>query len=678
VIPAFRLETAFGQPLKSQHPGISTKFFVLLAIALLSVGQGGTASDLVSRTSELKESALDSLPLPEGFPDGYSFNILLDGQEQELSLSKRSVRSKQYQVLAADGVELTKVNPPEVSTYRGTLSGFPESSAALTRTKGGWVGQILCGDKTHYVEPLEPHAKATGYAAHLIYEKANVLPLPASCGVDGSKGLVIDNGGSESLKVASGMKVCEIAIDADYDFYLANGSNMAQTVADVESVINAVSSIYENDVEVAYEITTILVRTDSNDPYSETSAIPVLQEFQDYWNNNHTAILRDTAHLFTGRNIVGSTIGIAYIGVICHPTFGYGVSQTTFSTNFARRAVLTAHELGHNWNASHCNSPVDPNTGAPNPNFYQNCCNGDGAAYNMCSSVGSTVFQSFCQPSIDVILAYKSSRFCLSDPVGGPQPTKTNTSPPAPTSTFSPTNTPVPPTAIPTASETPIPSDTRTATAIPTDTETSTSIPTSTQTSTGTNTSTPIPSDTPTPSSTHTKTNSVTPTASDPPTSTSSPTASDLATPSNTPIPTDSPTATGTATEPDSPTPVTTDDPTPTPVTTDDPTPTPVTTDDPTPTPVTTDDPTPTPVTTDDPTPTPVTTDDPTQPPTSTPTPVMIGDLNGDGNRNAMDCLLFSQRWYSPSKEPDPASLNGDGLIDCKDLMLLLEILAEE
>ena len=59
------------------------------------------------------------------------------------------------------------------------------------------------------------------------------------------------------------------------------------------------------------------------------------------------------AHLFTGKNLTGSTIGIAYLNVLCGNN-AYGLSQSKYTGNFTNRTGLTAHELGHNWNANHC------------------------------------------------------------------------------------------------------------------------------------------------------------------------------------------------------------------------------------------------------------------------------------------------------------------------------------
>jgi hypothetical protein len=83
----------------------------------------------------------------------------------------------------------------------------------------------------------------------------------------------------------------------------------------------------------------------------------LLSQFQQRWTTTYAAIPRDVAHLLTGRNVgqaSGGTIGVAYLGSVCNLVFGYGLSQTRFSSNFALRVAVTAHEIGHNFNASHC------------------------------------------------------------------------------------------------------------------------------------------------------------------------------------------------------------------------------------------------------------------------------------------------------------------------------------
>ena len=95
--------------------------------------------------------------------------------------------------------------------------------------------------------------------------------------------------------------------------------------------------------------------------------------------------------MFFGKDFDGSTIGIAYVSAICNaPVLSYGISQSLFNgptTTQALRVVLTAHEIGHNFGASH------PNEETPQPA----AC----AASIMHSSVTNT--NQFCPFSRDQI-----------------------------------------------------------------------------------------------------------------------------------------------------------------------------------------------------------------------------------------------------------------------------------
>jgi hypothetical protein len=150
--------------------------------------------------------------------------------------------------------------------------------------------------------------------------------------------------------------VCDLALEADHPLFVLNGSNVAATQTDVLGVVNAVDVIFRTDVQVHFVVSQLIVDA-APDPYTTNVAPTLLAQFQSHWNNNLAAIPRDLAHLFSGRPLdaySGGTIGYAYVGVVCDPSNGYGVSQTRWSANYAYRVGVTAHELGHGFNATHC------------------------------------------------------------------------------------------------------------------------------------------------------------------------------------------------------------------------------------------------------------------------------------------------------------------------------------
>jgi len=56
-------------------------------------------------------------------------------------------------------------------------------------------------------------------------------------------------------------------------------------------------------------------------------------------------------HLWTGKNLDGSTVGNAIESALCQPMFGAALSQG--GTNPAFEALIAAHEIGHNFGAPH-------------------------------------------------------------------------------------------------------------------------------------------------------------------------------------------------------------------------------------------------------------------------------------------------------------------------------------
>jgi len=232
-------------------------------------------------------------------------------------------------------------------------------------------------------------------------------------------------------------------------------------------------------------------------------------------------------------------------------------------------------------------------------------------------------------------------------------PTRTATTTPTPSAsrTATPSRTPsqtytVTVTATPTATET---GATHTPTATPTETATATSTATPTETPTPTESPSPSPSTTPT--STPTKTPSATGTATTTPTATETetppPSPTQTFEPSRTPRPSSTPTATETASPTETATPTATGTETATE------TPTSAPTDTPTETPTSTETATQTPSDTATATETPTPTE--TATPTETPTPTLT----------ATDTV-------TPTPTPQPADLNRDGLVDERDLALLI------
>ena len=308
--------------------------------------------------------------LPQGLPADFRLQVPLAGEVVELDLAKHSVRSDRFKVLVDDGRRLQQVQAPQIRTYRGSIAGRPLTTVTGSLLDDGFSGVITLEDGTSFgVQPLKalcPMLDET--PVHATYDASDVTIDEAGCAL-GRPGFEHDryavgpgqDGGS--LAGTSNQQV-EIACETDYEFFQKNGSSVANTVSDIENIIANVNTIYDRDVDIRHEISVVVVRSTSTDPYAGTTIDARLDEFDALWGTAPlSGAFRDIAHMFSGYNFSGGTIGLAYLGVICQGAggVGYGVVESRYTTTLTFRVSLSAHELGHNWNCTHCDADGNDN-----------------------------------------------------------------------------------------------------------------------------------------------------------------------------------------------------------------------------------------------------------------------------------------------------------------------------
>ncbi|MCW5754769.1 MAG: hypothetical protein KIT24_08710 [Phycisphaeraceae bacterium] len=385
--------------------------FALAGLALLTAMPAASQQDPLLdqqiRTSlDVVRYDLVDFDLPGSPAEPFTVPVTLGDRAVTLTMAPWSLRSSNFRVLVDDGSgELREFPAPAPRTVRGQAAEVVGSSVAGSLLEDGLKIKIVLptknGAEVWGIQPLSQVVDGQPLTRHVVYRAEDtVAPMEYHCGVTEH---VPDPGDVMTPRVDI-FKECEIAIDADFQLYQLNGNSEANTIADVENVMAGVTNTYQLDVDITYRITLLIVRTSSaSNPYTTNNASSLLQQFQNWWNANQASQQRDVAHLFTGRTISGSTIGIAYLGVICNRPSAYGLSQTRFSGSYVLRVTLTAHELGHNWNAGHCDSTSN--------------CKIMCSAINACTSVGNP--PRFGPTAINQIVAHRNTRNCLTDVVVG-------------------------------------------------------------------------------------------------------------------------------------------------------------------------------------------------------------------------------------------------------------------
>jgi Metallo-peptidase family M12 len=364
----------------------STLALLALSTSLVFAGSalGQSGQPKLPRIEGLSAYALQSVEVPAGIPETAEVKVAINGRTETLLLTRTSLRSAKARLLLDRGNGTLEEAPlPPHRTYRGIVASTGTLVSASI-IDGRISAMIDMPGDTVFVQPVADFPELRGRTGHVVYSHSQVVPIgDHRCGNDEVKlenpdwmhNLPVDPAVSGTVTAPEGGVagtspfITEIAFDADFEFFQLNASNAVNVVNDIENVMNNVSTVYDRDVNIAYELTTFVVRTTAADPYTTTIMNDLLCEFRTKWNTSpENEIQRDVAQLFTGKQVTGNVIGLAWLGVLCNQTgtdctatgnLAYSCVESRFTGIADFRTSLSAHEIGHNWQAQHCDA-VNP------------------------------------------------------------------------------------------------------------------------------------------------------------------------------------------------------------------------------------------------------------------------------------------------------------------------------
>jgi hypothetical protein len=178
--------------------------------------------------------------------------------------------------------------------------------------------------------------------------------------------------------------------------------------------------VYTEQLNIEWDFLNVTVDTNYNSSASAGSsdATAIVNNFRTYVSGKSVFGNADLYHLMTGVDFTGSTIGIAYVGVICESqSLAVGTSQ--FTSNIVT-PVTIAHEIGHNYGAEHTTSGIMGSTAT-----------GEGLSTLRFSQTSLTEIT-------NALVATNYSCLPLRTGTPTPTPTPTATATPTPTATPSP------------------------------------------------------------------------------------------------------------------------------------------------------------------------------------------------------------------------------------------------
>ncbi len=244
----------------------------------------------------------------------------------------------------------------EAIPYRGRLVGIEDSWVRLVLTDAAPAGLIWDGEDLIAIE--RPGDSLLDHPEPIVYRLADMLVAPGTLSCAGGSvtatGAQIFAGLTQNLKTGFAKSVAadsriEIGAIGDFEFTDQHGTGAGAAIL---TRLNNVDGIFSAQVGVQIDVPIVETFDTNTDPFSDTTVpATLLDELADYRQITPAQSVNGLTHLYTGRNLDGSTVGIAYQPGLCSPRFGAGLSQGSF--NVTLDSLVAAHEIGHNFGAPH-------------------------------------------------------------------------------------------------------------------------------------------------------------------------------------------------------------------------------------------------------------------------------------------------------------------------------------
>ena len=291
------------------------------------------------------------------------------------------VEAERFRVFAEDAQVWRGAAPgavPRNAYFRGSVNGFPGSLAIFSFRERGSIGGWILVDGSWW--RISGRAGVGGLASEKLHPQlagdpfdclADALPDPLGVATDS---LETTPEAPEAAPAGTFSYTARVAVDTDWEFLALFGGDETAATDYVGDLFAYSSAIYEAEVGTSLLVGSLdlWVGGADSDPWTATSCSSFLTEFRDYWNANRSTVQRTVAHFLSGKN---TGCGIAYLGVLCNRTYGYGVSGSLAGNfNIDNPSVVwdilvVSHEIGHNFNSPHTHcyggiggvaDPVDP------------------------------------------------------------------------------------------------------------------------------------------------------------------------------------------------------------------------------------------------------------------------------------------------------------------------------
>ncbi len=256
---------------------------------------------------------------------------------------------------------------PELQTYRGYGVDDPTASLRFDWTPAGFHALVLSADGTVYIDP-EARGNVVDYRSYFLRDQARADDSQFRCGVTGDALAPFDDERTEAFTQLAGtqLRTYRLAVAATGGYTAFHGGTIPGALNGIVTTINRVNALFERDAAVHMNLIAnndVIVYTNAaTDPYTDGTPSTMLNENQ----TNLTAVIGaanyDIGHVFGGSG--GG--GIAQVGAVCGVSKARAASASSSPTGDSFNVQLVAHEIGHQFGATHTFNGTTSNCGGGN------------------------------------------------------------------------------------------------------------------------------------------------------------------------------------------------------------------------------------------------------------------------------------------------------------------------
>ena len=310
------------------------------------------------------------------------------------------------------GGNRTFLNKHEIELYRGEIQNVSNSWVRISVTNSVFSGVVYDGESLILLEPfskakkeldakilhnLDSQLSALASTNATLAIKIEDIKHNSSCALHAdhldAKGYEFESFINElsaqtSNPIQSNQQTATrsipISLFADTEF----SSSSATATADMLTHLNFADGIFAEQLDIQFVLEEAVELSD-NDTLTSNVPIDLLTAFRVSGLPNP-----GLRHLFTGKDLQGSTVGIAYVGTLCRSSSA-GLTQRFGSLT----GLIFTHELGHNF-------------GSPHDNQSGSACASTSSGYVMNPSVnsGGPTFSACSIEQIQPVIDFTASR----------------------------------------------------------------------------------------------------------------------------------------------------------------------------------------------------------------------------------------------------------------------------